>query len=283
MVDIIFCGFGSLALSCIKVLKENNYTIKAILTHDSTDIQSVKAYAIEHNIKYYLEDLRKSQDIHDKLLQFASLNNISYLISINYRYIIPTSFFSHFSVALNLHGALLPHFRGRTPHVWAIINGQKECGVTCHKIAKIVDSGDIIEQVKVAIEDNDTGYSLLKKLEKHYPIVLLKALDKINKGFKGQKQNEDEATYFGVRTPIMGYISFNNDFYSINNFVRAQAHPYPGAYYYLGDGRKIIINKIQKAKSIIPTKPIGQIFINADKYLVFCKDCLIEIVDYTIL
>ena len=282
MVDIIFCGFGSLALNCIKVLKENNYNIKAILTHESTDKDSVKAYAIEHNITYYVDDLRKAQNIHDKILELASLNKISYLISINYRYIIPTSFFSHFNVALNLHGALLPRFRGRTPHVWAIINGQKESGVTCHKIAKRVDSGDIIEQVKVAIDDNDTGYSLLKKLEAHYPIVLLKALDKIKNGFKGYIQNEDEATYFGVRTPIMGYISFNNDFNTINNFVRAQAYPYPGSYYYLGDGRKIIINKIQKYKANIQKKPIGQIFISDDKYLVFCKDSLIVIVDYTI-
>ena len=144
-----------------------------------------------------------------------------------------------------------------------------------------MDTGDIIDQISIKIDDDDTGYSLLKKYEKLYPQLLINSLAKLEKNQPLIKQNDNEASYYGKRTPDMGYIDFRKDAKDVINFIRAQANPYPGAYYYLVDGRKIIINKVvvdESAKIL----PIGVICLIDKEYYVRCKDAVLKIIDYKI-
>ncbi|NFN86287.1 methionyl-tRNA formyltransferase [Clostridium sporogenes] len=280
MKNILFCGYGKLGTNCIKKLIEDGYNISYVFTHKEFEYDSVDTFAKRNKINYSYEDIRKSKDEFKRV--FLDMN-LDYLVSINYRYIIPREIFTVPKYSLNIHGSLLPKYRGRTPHVWSIINGEEYSGITCHLIDEGIDTGNIIEQISVKIEENDTGYTLLKKFEKLYPDLLIKSIDKLDKNCIAIIQDENNASYFGKRTPDMGYIDFYKKSFEIVNFVRAQAFPYPGAYYYLSNGKKIIINKIIPiGEEYQLSGSIGVIKSFNNEYYVKCIDSTLKIVDFQI-
>lgn len=280
MKKIVFCGFGRLGEECMRVLIEQGYQIEFVMTHKEKENYSVDTFAQDAGIEYTYADARKNiGTISERIRSIKA----ELLVSVNYRYIIPKEIFDLTDYAINIHGSLLPKYRGRTPHVWSIINGEKETGITCHLMEEFVDAGDNISQMKIPIEDNDTGYSLLKKFESNYPNLLLDSINKLEKGVKLIKQNDEIASYYGKRTPDMGYIDFRKTGSEVINFVRAQAEPYPGAYYYLLDGRKIIINKVCISEINDLDTPIGVLREIENQYFIRCNDSVLRIVEYRIL
>ncbi|MEQ4673319.1 bifunctional UDP-4-amino-4-deoxy-L-arabinose formyltransferase/UDP-glucuronic acid oxidase ArnA [Providencia vermicola] len=143
--------------------------------------------------------------------------------------------------AFNLHGSLLPKYRGRAPINWALLNGESETGVTLHKMVAKADAGDIIAQEKVTITDTDTGLTLHAKVREAAEVLLDKTLPLIEAGsYKAVAQDESQATYFGRRTAEDGQIDWNRSAKEINCLIRAVTEPYPGAFTYLG-ARKMVI------------------------------------------
>lgn len=280
MRKVIFCGFGKLGKECMKAILENGYEIKYVMTHRENEVSSVDTYAQIQGIKYSYVDARKN--LREITEQIKSISP-DFLISVNYRYIIPKEIFTLADFAINIHGSLLPRYRGRTPHVWSIINGESESGITCHLIEESVDTGNIIVQKTIPIAPEDTGYSLMKKYESEYPILLIDSMDKLINRCDLVKQDDNAASYYGKRSPEMGYIDFRKNAIDVINFVRAQAEPYPGAYYYLIDGRKIIINRISKHKKNDFNMEIGVILELDDYYYVRCKDYTLRIEDYRVI
>ncbi|MCT4784102.1 MULTISPECIES: methionyl-tRNA formyltransferase [Exiguobacterium] len=279
-MTMIFCGFGKLGKICLETLLYNKYSISFVLTHRELDKDSVDTYCELNNISYSYIDLRKEKS--DLLSQILN-QSPNYLVSVNYRYILPLEIINSVGVALNLHGSLLPKYRGRTPHVWSIINGEDYSGVTSHLIDEGVDTGKIIRQVKIKIDQESTGYDLLQEYAKEYPKLLLDSLKDIQNGTLLKEQDEKQATYFGKRTPEMGYVDFFKNSIEIINFIRAQAKPYPGAYYYLKDGRKIVIHKLVREANVVNmVEDIGIIEKIDDIYYVRCKSDVLKIVDYEI-
>lgn len=168
------------------------------------------------------------------------------IFSINYLFIVNQNILNHPKrYAINFHGSLLPKYRGRTPHIWAIINGEKETGVTAHIMEEGCDTGDIVLQKKIFIEENQTGADILSVYKKIYPEMIETILSNIEKDeLKLEKQDHEKATYFGKRTPEDGRIDWNWHKERIFNWVRAQASPYPGAFSNL-ENLKITIDEIQ--------------------------------------
>jgi methionyl-tRNA formyltransferase len=166
------------------------------------------------------------------------------LLSINYLFLVEEDLIKKFKYPINFHGSLLPKYRGRTPHVWSIINNEVETGVTAHFIDSGCDTGDIILQKRIPILKNDTGFSVLEKYIEVYPLMV----SEIIKLYKSNsiiriKQNNSISTIYGKRTPSDGEINWNWQKERINNWVRAQAIPYPGAFTFF-EGNKITIDKI---------------------------------------
>lgn len=176
---------------------------------------------------------------------FIQEQEIDVLISVNYLFLIEKELIDLPRIlAFNVHGSLLPKYRGRTPHVWAIINNEEETGVTAHLIDEGCDTGDIIKQVSVSINQEDTGAAILKKFEALYPSLIFEVLNDIEKGTLSlTEQDHTKATFFYKRTPSDGLINWEWQKEQIHNWVRAQAYPYPGAFTYL-EGRKIILDHV---------------------------------------
>ena len=176
---------------------------------------------------------------------FLLENKCSVILSINYLFIIEEDVIKHpTKFAINFHGSLLPKYRGRTPHVWSIINNEQKSGITAHLIDNGCDTGDIIEQIEIEISKTDTGASILNKFNKKYFPLVQKVIDKIeNDTISFKPQDHSKATYFGKRTPEDGLIDWNWHKERIFNWVRALSNPYPGAFSFM-NGTKIIIDQV---------------------------------------
>ena len=141
--------------------------------------------------------------------------------------------------ALNLHGSLLPKYRGRVPINWAIINGEKETGVTLHYMTRKADAGDIVDQEKIEITNDDTAKTLFCKADKAAALLLDRALPLLKDGKAARiPQDDSKATTFGGRKPADGQIDWSKPADEIRNLIRAVTLPYPGAFSYITD-RKV--------------------------------------------
>lgn len=234
------CLSGRLGEIVLQQLLRDKLNIKGILTN--RDSEEIIELSKENQIPLFVGNPRTKN-----ATQWCIENKIVFdnILSVNYLFILDASFIQlarHY--AINFHGSLLPKYRGRTPHVWAIINGEKQCGITAHLMNAECDDGDIVKQVVVPIEDDDTGAIILEKYNALYPGLVEQIISDINSGsIETYQQDISKATYFGKRTPEDGGINWNWHKERIRNWVRAQANPYPGAFSYIC-GKRIIINKI---------------------------------------
>ncbi|WP_299900410.1 methionyl-tRNA formyltransferase [uncultured Aquimarina sp.] len=232
----ILCSGGLGYKTLQKICKR--YIVAFVLT-DKKSGQIIEFCEI-NKIPYYAGNPRNG-----KGFDFIKNINIDVIISVNYLFLIEEDIILHpKKLIFNVHGSLLPKYRGRTPHVWAIINNEKEAGITAHKIDVGCDTGAIIDQTIVPIEENDTGATILSKYADQYFPLIKKVLVKLENGSIEFKQQDDsKATYFGKRVPEDGEINWNWQKERIRNWVRAQADPYPGAFTFY-EGVKVIIDKI---------------------------------------
>lgn len=139
------------------------------------------------------------------------------------------------------HDSLLPKYRGFAPMNWAIINGEKEMGVTMFYIAEDIDSGDIIGQRKLKINDYEDAKAVEKRVAVYYRMLISDYLPLIEKGtVKCKPQNHSLATYTCKRLPDDGLIDWTKPTKDIYNLIRGLAHPYPGAFTYV-NGYKLTV------------------------------------------
>ncbi len=142
---------------------------------------------------------------------------------------------------MNMHGSLLPKYRGRCPVNWVLINGEMETGVTLHYMVEKPDAGDIVGQKRVEISFEDTALSLMGKLEKAAVRLLEETWPLIKEGKnKRTRMDLSKGSYFGGRKPEDGLIDWDKTNTRIYNLIRAVTHPYPGAFTYY-NGKKILI------------------------------------------
>lgn len=271
------CVSGDLGFIVLQKLCRKRINIECVLTDSHSD--SIVEYCAENNLKCFKGNprgLKASNWLDEQQIAF------DYLLSINYLFILEKDILDRANVAVNFHGSLLPKYRGRTPHVWAIINGEKECGITAHLMNSKCDDGDIVKQLQIAIDDDDTGALILGKYKDMYPGLVDEIVTMMESGnIPTTKQDITKATYYGKRTPEDGEINWDWQKERIRNWVRAQAKPYPGAFTHL-EGEKFTIHKIVYSElGYENTTPNGTIIgISGNNPVVKTQNGAIEIVDF---
>lgn len=176
------------------------------------------------------------------LKEFWLEHSVDLILMVNWRYIVPVDVYSLASRGCYVfHDSLLPKYRGFSPTVWAMINGERETGVTLFRVAEDFDAGDTVEQVRVTIGQSDTVASVMENVTLAYLDVIERNFDKLLHGrIKCIPQNHAEATYTCKWTPEDARIDWAKASHDIYNLIRATTRPYPGAYTYL-EGRKLAI------------------------------------------
>jgi methionyl-tRNA formyltransferase len=180
--------------------------------------------------------------------------------------------------AYNMHGALLPKFRGRAPVNWAVLEGEAETGATLHVMVPEPDAGDIVDFEKVPIGPDETAYEVQQKVTRAAVKVLSRQLDALKTGkAPRRKQNPAEATVRGRRGPEDGAIDWRKSAKQIHDLVRAVTHPFPGAFTEISGERMMIWRTLIPGLSMHDSFP-GQFIIEGSHLFVCCgDDRLIEI------
>ena len=217
----------------------------------------VKECAIEHNIPFYQPESLKDGAIADVLEKY----NPELIVVVAYGRILPEYVLNYPKYGcINVHGSLLPKYRGASPVQSAIIDGEAETGITVMYMDKGLDTGDMILKKKCAIDIKDNQITLFSKLEKLGTEGLLEAIDLIEEGkAEREVQNESESNYASVLTSKTGQINWEKSALEIHNLVIG-TYPWPAAYsYFEGVKYKIteteLSDKSGKAGEVLVSNP----------------------------
>lgn len=181
--------------------------------------------------------------------QFWETTSIDLMLTVSWRYLLPPKVYNSPRMGTFVfHDSFLPEYRGFSPTVWAILNGEDHTGVTLFKIAEKVDAGDIVDQKQVPIGKDDTIAVVLEQVTEAYLQLLEKNLDALIQGsFIGIAQDQSRATFTCKRLPSDNLIDWNAPTDRVYNLIRAVSAPYPGAYTFL-DGKRL---RIWSAKQLV--------------------------------
>lgn len=280
-IKIIFMGTPEFAVPALDILVKNNYQVVAVVT--STDSyggrggkqlmeSAVKKYAVAHHIPVLQPTNLKSEVFIQTLRSFQA----DLQIVVAFRMLPEVVWNMPRLGTFNLHGSLLPKFRGAAPINHAIISGEKETGVTSFKLKHEIDTGDILIRKKIDILDTDDAGTLHDRMMYVGADVILETVKLIESGkYTFEKQTETEASFAPKIFHHTCKIDFNKPVRSVYNFIRGLS-PYPGAWCII-DGKE---TKIIRAITLPEVDNIacGRIHTDHKKVLkIKCADGYIQV------
>ncbi len=232
-MNIIFMGTPEFAVPILEKILEKHNVVLVVTQPDQYNYRKktmiaspIKECALKHNLNVFQpEKIRKDyQPIIDC--------QVDLIVTAAYGQLIPEKVLYYPKYhSINVHGSLLPKYRGGAPIQRAIINGEKETGITIMYMEKAMDAGDILEIQKLPILDSDNQKTVFEKLSILGSEMILGVIDKLEKGtIKPIKQNNDEATYAYNLTKEDELLDFNKDALGVFNQIRG-LNPNPGAYF----------------------------------------------------
>jgi methionyl-tRNA formyltransferase len=271
---IIFMGTPDFAVPSLDILIKNNYHVVAVITAPDKPAgrgrklhqSAVKKYAVEHNLPVLQPTNLKSPEFLDELKTYRA----DLQVVVAFRMLPEAVWRMPRLGTFNLHASLLPKYRGAAPINWAIINGEKETGVTTFFLQQEIDTGEIIFQEKVSISDTDTAGTLHDKLMHIGAKTVLKTVQAIEKGtVKTYPQNNEDACAAPKIFKNDCLIDWHNTNEIIYNKIRGLS-PYPTAFTYLkpkaGDKKVLKIYFAEKINKQIDAHP-GTIISDNKNYI----------------
>ena len=237
MSRAVVFAYHNVGVRCLEVLLARGVEVPLVVTHEDNPAEaiwfdSVARAAMQHGIPVITPLDPNTPDV----VARAAKCRPDFLFSFYYRLMLKAPLLALAPRGgLNMHGSLLPKYRGRVPINWAIIHGETETGATLHYLAEKPDSGDIVAQSPVPILPDDTAKEVFDKVTLAAAAMLDAVLPALVEGTAPRApQDLRKGSYFGRRQPEDGTIDWSSDVGSIHNLVRAVAPPYPGARTTLG-------------------------------------------------
>lgn len=265
----VVLAYHDVGIAGLEALRRAGIEIVAVFTHRDDPAEaiwfgSVAEWAAEAGVPVHAPD-----DLnHPIWIERIRSMGADVLFSFYYRKLVKQEVIDLFpSGCYNLHGSLLPAYRGRAPVNWVLVNGESETGVTLHHMTTKPDAGDIVSQQRIAIDPKDTAMTLMGKVREAAGSLLDETLPLIRDG-KAERhpQDESEATVYPRRTPEDGRIDWSMSAEGVHNLVRAVTRPYPGAIGQVGDRRV----RIWKTTPSTESHDIPGTVISTDPLIVSC-------------
>ena len=238
---------------------------------------AVKEYALNNNIPVYQYNKIKLEGV-DELRAL----NADVMVTCAYGQILNRELLDLTPTGvINIHGSLLPNYRGAAPIQWAVINGEKETGITILKSDIGIDDGDMLLKRSCEILENETSGELSIRLAELGAECIIDALDMIeNKTAIFEKQDHSKATVCKMLNPDMARIDFNNNAIAVRNFING-LNPSPVAYFIYNGKRFKVYNASLSRNNLIDINKFipGQIIVAKAKQglLIKCKDGAVSI------
>lgn len=280
-MKIIYMGTPAFACNPLAALQNSRHEVQAVVTgtpkrrgRRGEDCPTdVCCLAYDLDLPVLTPKSLKSKKLHEQLAEF----NPDLFVVVAFR-ILPESLFNLPRYgSINIHASLLPKYRGAAPINWALINGEKETGLSSFFLNTDVDTGNIIMQTKTDIDPNENFDALYARLSDISGRFLLDTLDKVEQpDFQPMKQDESQASPAPKLTPFDGLIDFGFPAERIKDFVRGLSTR-PGAYSYFR-GKKVKIYRCRPATDTIDRSAApGTVLADRKRLLIQCADAAVEI------
>lgn len=252
---VVVFAYHTVGVRCLDVLHQAGLTIALIVTHRDNPAEnqwfdSVADWAMSHHIPFITPDDPNEPTL---VAQIAACQP-DMLFSFYYRQMLGQALLAlPPRGAYNLHGSLLPRYRGRVPINWAVICGETETGATLHAMTLKPDQGDIYAQQRVTIGPNDTAHEVFSRVVDAGVMALTQVLPDLLAGCAlPTPQNLALGEYCGGRRPEDGCIDWSQTARTIHNLVRGVAPPYPGAFTrYQGEPLLILETRLEATPQAI--------------------------------
>jgi methionyl-tRNA formyltransferase len=242
---IIFMGTPEFAVPSLDLLYKEGYDIVGVVTAPDKPAgrgmklseSEVKKYAVANNLKVFQPEKLKHPDFIEQLREL----NADLQVVVAFRMLPELVWNMPPLGTINLHASLLPQYRGAAPINWAIINGEKETGVTTFKLQHEIDTGNILLQEKIKITDDETAGSLHDKMKALGAKVLLRTVQQLHNGTLQEHPQRHSSKLCPAPKifPEDCKINWNQEVAEINNFIRGLS-PYPTTFTFL-NGKKLKI------------------------------------------
>ena len=231
--SVVVFAYHQVGFRCLSVLLAHGVDVRLVLTHEDNPHetiwwQSVAGLAGRAGIPVITAEDPDSAAVIDQVRQCRP----DLIFSFYYRHMLSARMLKIPAVGcFNMHGSLLPKYRGRVPVNWALVHGENESGVTLHRMEIKPDAGNLLDQQMVKILPNDTAHDLFLKLVCAAEAVMQRALPGLLAGSVEERPMDLHAgSYFGGRKPEEGVVDWSHSAWAIHNLIRAVAPPYPGAF-----------------------------------------------------
>ena len=236
-------AYHNVGARCLRVLKARGVQIELVVTHHDNPaetiwFESVREVADGFGIPWIAPDNASDADLAARIAAIRP----DFIFSFYYRHMIPERILKLATKgAFNMHGSLLPKYRGRVPVNWAVLHGESETGATLHEMVAQPDAGAIVAQVAVPILPDDTAHEVFGKVTVAAEQALWRVLPSLLAGTAARLPNDlARGSYFSGRKPEDGRIDWMQSAQQIYNLIRAVAPPYPGAFFNLGERRLVV-------------------------------------------
>lgn len=233
MGGIVVCGYSDVGYKCLKSLFDAGESVRLVYTHDDAPGEERWFDSVA--------DLARSRGVEPRVV--ADLENPAdeeriravqpdFLFSFYFRKMIPARVLSLARRgALNMHGSLLPRFRGRSPVNWAILKGATETGASLHYMTEKPDAGDLVDQERVPIGPDDDALTVSRRVADAAVAVLSRSLPRLKTGTAPRVPLDlSKGSYFGGRKPEDGLVDWSQPAKEIHDLVRSVSKPWPGAF-----------------------------------------------------
>jgi methionyl-tRNA formyltransferase len=281
MKTVVF-AYHNIGIVGLETLVREEFDIRAIFSHfddpeENIWFGSVSEWGKENQIPVFCPKNVNTPEWIEMIRKISP----EVIFSFYYRHLLCRDIFRIPSAgSFNLHGSLLPAYRGRSPVNWVLVKGEQRTGVTLHHIVEAPDAGDIVGQKEVLIEFEDTAYTLYQKLCVKAKELLEEVLPLIKKGIPPRvAQNLKQGSYYGGRKPEDGKIDWDWPVLQIYNLVRAVTEPYPGAFTYLPEDEKMFIWWALPEKGSASEHPVGTLEFEKDNVYVRASDGRLRLLD----
>lgn len=229
MTKILVFAYSAVGHACLEYLIHNKETIVSVITHKDNPQETLWFPSVAKLAEQHTIPVLTPEHPNDPLF-VEHIKNLQpdLIFSFYYRHILPEAILTlPKRGALNIHGSLLPKYRGRCPVNWAIIHGEKETGATLHHMVKKIDAGDIVDQVAFPIGEHENAGHVMEKVQQASVQLLKRQLDALKAGTAPRKPfDTSQGAYFGGRSAKDGIINWHQTPQDIHNLIRSQL-PYP--------------------------------------------------------
>jgi len=240
---ILFFGYSEVGSDCLELLLSRGDNVVALITHEDSPGEKIwfrtpAELARARGVPVHAPPKVNTPEWTGRIAQMRP----DLILSVYYRNLISTRILALAPLgAFNMHGSLLPKYRGRAPINWAVLHGEPRIGMTLHRMVREPDAGAIVDQEGVDLGPRDTAAEAFRKAVPCARVVLARQIDALLCGAARETpQDASQATYFGGRRPEDGRIDWSQSTRQIFNLVRAVADPYPGAFADAGGARLMV-------------------------------------------